>query len=136
MNARGFVTVQWTLGLALVVLPAAAIVLSIAPWYQRAAVASLAAQEGARAAVLADDWTTALGSVEMIEERFGTKACGDGCLRLTLSSASGSLTRDAIVAVDAAIRMPAVVIPFAGEVGSFTYSVTHRERVDPYRGFP
>jgi hypothetical protein len=52
----GFATPEWLLGIGLIIMPVIVIVASIAPWYQRANMATLIAQETARIMVLTDDW--------------------------------------------------------------------------------
>lgn len=135
----GFAVVQWVLGLAFIVLPAAVAVLSLGPWYERAGTASLAAQEAARAAVLADDWADAVASASGVVEAVEGRSCGDGegCLRVELTSTTpGRLERGGRVSATVTVRMPLIVVPFGGTVGAFDYSVTHDEVVDRYRSFP
>ncbi len=135
----GFAVVQWVAGLGLVVVPAAVAVLSLAPWYERAGMASLAAQEAARAAVLADDWAGAVDAADRVVASIAARGCvGDpGCIRVELASTSpGRLDRGGSVSATVTVRIPVAVVPFAGTIGGFEHRVTHRETVDRYRSFP
>ncbi|NND01220.1 MAG: hypothetical protein HKN91_00395, partial [Acidimicrobiia bacterium] len=53
---RGFIVPEWLVGITLILMPMIVLVASIAPWYQRANMATLMAQEAARTMVLADNW--------------------------------------------------------------------------------
>ncbi len=135
----GFAVVQWVAGLGLVVVPAAVAVLSLAPWYERAGMASLAAQEAARAAVLADDWEAAVDASTRAVAAIEARSCIEdpGCLRVELASSSpGRLDRGGSVSATVTVRMPMAVVPFVGTVADFEHRVTHRETIDRYRSFP
>ena len=119
--------------------PVAVIVLSLAPWYERAGVASLAAQEAARAAVLADDWESALERAFAVVDAMERARCIDAerCLEVDISSTTPrALDRGSVVTVEVTVRLPMAVIPFVGEVGAFEFASTHAEIVDPYRSLP
>ncbi len=120
-------------------IPVAVIVLSLAPWYERAGIASLAAQEAARAAVLADDWDGALERALEVVDAVERARCGDveRCLELDITSTTPrSLRRGSVVTVEVTVMLPVAVIPFLGSVGGFEFSTTHTETVDPYRSLP
>ena len=51
-DEQGFVIPEWLVGITLILMPMIVLVASIAPWYQRANMATLMAQEAARAMVL------------------------------------------------------------------------------------
>ena len=125
------------MALGFVVAPLAIAVLSIGPWFERAGVASLAAQEGARAAVLADTWPAAVVAARDTAMTIGDARCGLGCLHVEVASTTpGSLTRASKITVTAETTMPGVSIPMLGSVGSFDYAVGHTEAVETYRSLP
>ena len=55
-SEQGFVIPEWLVGITLILMPMIVLVASVAPWYQRANMATLIAQEAARTMVLAEDW--------------------------------------------------------------------------------
>ncbi len=145
---RGFTTVEWTLGLGLIVLPLTLLVLTIAPWFERASMARLIANEAARVMVLADDYATgeaeARAVAEEIAANYGFAAgdwCespgGDGCLWMGLSSTTpGALARSGEVTATVEVPIPATTIWFIAEAPGFQWTTEHVERVDDYRSFP
>ncbi|MFC2176945.1 hypothetical protein ACFLRH_00860 [Actinomycetota bacterium] len=140
----GFTTPEWLLGIGLIIMPVIVIVASIAPWYQRANMATLIAQETARVMVLADDWES--GELEAttlaveIANNHGFTAgdwCGSpapGCLWMAIGGTSpGTIRRGTEVAVQVEVPIPGVVVPGVGDIGEFQWSQLHTERVDDYR---
>ena len=127
---------QWIVGLGLVVVPAAVMVLSLAPWYERAGVGALAAQEAARTAAMAGSWAEGVRAARALVSDIGSDRCAEGpsCLDLTLSSSlPGVLDRGGTVTARVGVTLPGVVIPFLGSFGSFVHWVIVVESVDPYR---
>lgn len=125
----GYVTLELVAGLALLVLPIGLLVLVLPTWFARQNLARLAAQQAARTAVVT-------GSLDQ-GDAAGNQVGADGGLtstELTVSFAPGSgLARGGLVTAQAEVRMPAVVIPGLGDVGSFTWTARHTEAVDLYR---
>ncbi|MCP3976221.1 MAG: hypothetical protein GY720_17195 [bacterium] len=140
----GFTTPEWMLGIGLIIMPVVVIVASIAPWYQRANMATVIAQETARTMVLADDW--AIGEDEArslaieIASNHGFAAtdwCGSpapGCLWISIGGTSpGAIVRGSEVVVQVEVPIPGVVVPGVGQVAEFQWAQSHTERVDDYR---
>jgi hypothetical protein len=137
---RGFAAVEWMVGIAVMLLPATVLALSFATFSARANLAASVAQETARAVALAVTPQTAQGdglevadavltSHGMAREAF----CGsDDCAVVTID---GSLQRGSVVRVRVDVVMPAITVPFIGEVGRFGWSAHHEGRVDDYRSF-
>ena len=140
----GFTTPEWLLGIGLIIMPVIVIVASIAPWYQRANMATLIAQEAARTMVLADDWATgeedARSLAVEIANNHGFVAsdwCGSpgpGCLWIGIGGTSpGVIQRGSEVLVQVEVPIPGVVVPGVGDVAEFQWAQSHTERVDDYR---
>jgi len=141
---QGFAAVEWLLGLGLILMPVIVIVGSIAPWYQRANMANLMAQEAARVMVLADDWATGEAEARVLAQEiaanhgFGSDDwCGSpapGCVSISFDAAvPGVIQRATEVTVSVEVPIPGVVVPFVGEVAPFQWAGVHTERVDDYR---
>lgn len=129
----GYVTLELVAGLALLVLPIGLLVLVLPTWFARQNLARLAAQQAARTAVVAGS----LGDGSAAGDQVGA----DGGLTpgrdLTVSFAAGSsLARGGLVTAEAVVRMPAIVIPGLGDIGSFSWTARHAEPVDLYRSGP
>ncbi len=137
MNERGFGSLEWLIGVTVVVIPAAVAVLSLAPLVERATAATAAAQRAARAVALAPDDGAAHDAVVAVVADLEGRYCEESCATVVVlpSSASG-LERGGWVEATVSLRMPAVSIPFLGSVASFTHTVVHREAVAPYRSLP
>ena len=137
MRESGFGAVEWIIGLALMVVPVAAVVLSIAPWFQRATALDAGAAEAARAVVLAADANSADRAVAAIVAEIEGRYCDGPCVTIALDPEKPEdLVRGGWVDARAQMRMPGLVVPLIGRVGSFMYVVSHREAVDPYRSVP
>jgi Flp pilus assembly protein TadG len=131
-DESGAVVVEWILGIGLLVFPMAGL-MSFPAWVERQNMGHLGAQEAARAVALADD--TDAGTAEgtrLVEEI----ARNHGVDPSTVSvSFSGSTTRGGSVSATVSVEMPALSLPGLGSVGAVTWSTTHTENVDNYRGF-
>ncbi|HWD08054.1 MAG TPA: hypothetical protein VHA57_03060 [Actinomycetota bacterium] len=129
---RGFVTVEFVLGIALLVLPIALIVLALPTWFARQDIARLAAQQAARAAVIA-------GSPAAGEQAATAVAANQGLdpAQLTvLFEPASSFGPGGLVTADVQLPIPAFVVPGIGTIGSFHWTATFSERVDSYRSAP
>lgn len=147
MNRQaGYVAVELALGLGLLVLPMALLALSLPVWVERQAVATAAAQEAARAVVVA-------GSVEDGERtarRIVAEAAANGgldaqdltvCFVTHVSDAAAPdgcgaprLERGAAVTARVRVRLPALALPGSDvSLGAVVRTVSHTEQVDRYR---
>ena len=139
----GFTAVEWTVGIAVLILPAVLIALSVAGWVQRTSMARTIAQESARALVLADSVeegeVLATTVAREIAANYGLDASNwcdvpaDGCVSMVLS---GDFVRGGVIRVVVEVPVPAIFVPFIGEVGAFQWGTSHAERIDDYRSFP
>lgn len=143
MTERGFVVPEWLMGIGLIIMPVIVIVASIAPWYQRANMATLIAQEAARTMVLAESWDEGEADARRVATEIAANhgmsaewcpAPAPGCLSITFDGTTpGVLTRATEIAVSVEVPIPGVVVPGIGSVAEFQWTQSHIERVDDYR---
>jgi hypothetical protein len=99
--------------------------------------AQRAANESAREVVLADSWSAGVGAaeatVDQVASNFGVSLED---VRGPDFSAGGGLAGGQTVVSRVTVRMPLMVIPLVGRVGSWSWTAEHAERVDDYRSFP
>ena len=144
VRQAGFTTPEWLLGIGLIIMPVIVIVASIAPWHQRANMATLIAQEAARTMVLATDWES--GEIEArdlaveiaanhgFDSNEWCSSPAPGCLWIGFGgNAPGILQRGTEISVRVEVPIPGVVVPGVAEVARFQWSQSHTERVDDYR---
>jgi Flp pilus assembly protein TadG len=126
------VVIEWILGICLLVLPVAGL-MSFPAWVERQNMARLGAQEAARAVALADDTDSGTAEGTRLVDEI---ARNHGVDPSTVSvSYAGSTSRGGSVSATVSVQMPALSLPGLGSVGSVTWSTSHTERVDQYRGF-
>ena len=130
---RGYVSLELVLGLAVLVLPVAMLVLTLPTWFARQNLARLAAQQAARTAVVTRSGDRGLAAAREIAAGNGLDP--DTEMRVAFAPES-SLGRGGVVVTQVTVRMPITVVPGLGDVGSFSWTATYSERVDPYRSGP
>lgn len=127
----GAASIELGLGAAVLVLPVAVMVLTLPTWVERQSAARVAAREAARTAVTADGPATALAA--------GHQAAAEVATNHGLEpdafdvAITGTLERHGSVAATVTARFPATAFFGFSDVGAFTWSVTHTEKVDRYR---
>ncbi len=137
-DERGFGTLEFVVGVALLLIPVLLLVLQIPRWLEYQDFARTAAAEASRACADAD--TAAAGEaraerlVAAMAPNYGIGAADAArSLRVTCTGAPGpGATVVATVRIDA----PALVFPGFGR-GTYhaTWTVSHAEVVDPYRSY-
>lgn len=133
----GHAAVELALGIGLLLLPAAVLVLGFGPWSERTVLATSAAAEGSRAAVIA--LSVEAGSVVVAEmaENFGLSA-GEvrvgWCGASPAASGGGdcSFVRGAAVEAVVEVWVPLITTPW-GQIGGVWVSRSHVENIDLYR---
>ena len=130
---RGYVSLELVLGLAVLVLPIAMLVLALPTWFARQNLARLAAQQAARTAVVTRSGDRGLAAAREIAAGNGLDP--DTEMQVAFAPES-SLGRGGVVVTQVTVRMPITVVPGLGDVGSFSWTATYSERVDPYRSGP
>lgn len=111
---------------------AAMVVMTIPTWIERQAAARAAADEAARAVVVADSCGAGQArAAELVRDVEQAYDLGAGDLSLGWSGCS--LERGARVTAHVTYTVAAVSLPLGVEVGSFSRTVSHTENVDLYR---
>jgi hypothetical protein len=125
----GFVTVEFVLGVAFLMLPVALIALTLPVWSERQAVASVAAREAARTFVLTGNEEAARTSaIGVISNNPGIDAD-----EVTITFEGDPLEPGAEVQSDVTISLPMTLIPLVGDFEPFDLTESHTEVVDLYR---
>jgi hypothetical protein len=143
---EGFAAVEWTIGVGLIVLPIAILVASLPPWFERAAMARVMAQEAARAMVRADSWDEGAEAAEELARQISANHgiepdewCGldAGCMWIGFGGTTpGMIERGTEIEVFVNVPMPGITVPFVGSVGEVGWTTSHVERVDDFRSIP
>lgn len=128
---RGFVAIEWVSAVALLLLPAVALVGTLPTWAERSHAAAVAAREAARD--LEQHWPSGdPATAELVAKYVAADhgiPVGDVDVRvLSVGSAPGEQIR-----VEVRVRMPAIAMPGVSAVASWTYSTVASLRVDDYR---
>ena len=133
-DERGLAAAELAVFTGLILLPVLILVASLPVWWERQSLGRLAAQEAARAVVLADDWeqgvATGQTTVDQLAANHGVDP-GDVSV-----SVAGSLDRGEAVTATTTIAVPALAVPYIVTVPTFQLSFAHTETVDAYRSFP
>lgn len=130
---RGTAAVEMPLAVGLLLLPIAMIVMLVPQWPERQTVASAAAKDAATVYANATDPTSgAERALTVVAEAAANHGLAPGALTLRLA---GAWCRACTVTAEVTADIPAVDIPFAGTVGSFTWTASSSARVDDYRAF-
>jgi hypothetical protein len=133
----GFIAAEFALGVCVIVVPVALLVVALPTWPERQSMAQRAANESAREVVLADSWSAGTSAaravVEQVAANYGVPL---DQVRGPDFSAGGGLAAGQTVVARVTVRLPALVIPLVGQVGGWSWTAVHAERVDDYRSFP
>ena len=133
----GFIAAEFALGVCVVVLPVALLVLALPVWSERQSMAQRAANESAREVALASSWSAGTaGARAVVDQVAGNYGVPPDQVRGPDFSAGGGLAPGQTVVARVTVRMPALVIPLVGQVGGWSWTAVHAERVDDYRSFP
>ena len=129
----GSATVEALAAMAVLLLPVVVLALSFPAWVERQSMARVAAQEAARTVALADDTDAGVAAAEQLVAEIATNHGVDpSAMTVTFS---GSATRGSNVTATVDVEFPPLSLPLLGGVGSVSWSSSHTERVDDYRGF-
>jgi hypothetical protein len=133
----GYVAAEFTMGVCVILLPVTMIVLALPVWSERQAMAQRAANESAREMALAASSASGLAAAErVVAEVAANYGIARNDVRGPNLSAGGGLAGGSTVVSQVTVRMPVMVIPLIGRVGSWSWTAVHAERVDDYRSFP
>lgn len=133
-DERGLAAAELAVFTGLILMPVLILVASLPLWWERQSLGRLAAQEAARAVVLADDYDegVARGSAT-VAQLAANHGVDPGDVSVTFA---GSLERGGTVTATTTVTVPALAVPYIVTVPSFQLSFAHTETVDHYRGFP
>ena len=137
MKERGLVPVEVAAGVGLLLLPAALLVLSFAPWLQTRIMVRAAAAEAARSVVLAEPAGSGEPSARRLVEQMATNA-GLAAEAVEVWFCEGTCSpveRGDTVTVRVVAPVALIETPF-GSVGGLSVSAVHSESVDLYRSLP
>lgn len=123
----GSIAAEFAVGVGVLVLPMTVLVLMLPAWIDVQDAARDAARQGARLAVHDLEQTT--GSIEdWVADLLAGRSVEVADVEVLRSSERAR--------VRVVVHVPAPMIPFAGNVGSFTLAEEHVEVIDPYRSRP
>jgi Flp pilus assembly protein TadG len=126
-------TIEMVLAIGLIMFPIVMLVAAIPTWIETKSMAELAAQEAARAVVLADAQEVGEATGTAIARQIADNHGLDGSI-LSVSY-DGVLDWGATITADVTIPVPVLAIPGIGTFASGNLTVSHSERVDDYRSF-
>jgi len=132
----GFVATELALGVAVLLVPVAALVLTLPTWSQRQTTGRAIAREVGRAVAREGFCDVALagGLTDMMSANLGLPR-PDVDIHLACAPNAELAPGDHLdVSVD--IRMPAVHLPGFGDVGAWSWTARHRQPVDAYGSAP
>ena len=130
----GFSSLEYALGVGLLLMPIAVVAATLPVWPERQAAARQAANEAARTVALGDEWGAATAEGGRVADEV---AANYGLDPADVSVAfAGSLERGGSVTARATVRMPVLRFPRVATVGEWSWSTAHTEAVDAYRSFP
>lgn len=129
----GFVAAEWMLAVGLLLIPVGVLGVSFPQWLERLSMAKVAAQEASRVVAVANDTDTGVARARtMVDEIARNHGVDPSTVTVSFT---GTTTRGGKVTASVSVVLPAVTLPVIGSVGSVTWSTSHSELVDQYRGF-
>ncbi len=129
-RSRGFIAVEFSAAVALLLVPTVVLVASLPVWSERRHAATVVAREAARYA--AQQWPSTSGDgvnavVASVAADYGVPADD---LAVEVSENGG---RGGQVVAHVAVVMPALHLPLIGDAGSWRFTTTYAIRIDDYR---
>jgi hypothetical protein len=135
-----YAVVEMLLGVGLLLFPTIIVLAQVPGMLERNGAANLAAQEAARAMVLADDEVSGQeAGVEIARSIAANHGLDPDAVSVEFEfdPPVGELTRGGTVTARVEIGFPIVTVPLVGPLWeSFTITREHTERVDDFRSFP
>ena len=131
---RGAAAVELPLAVGLLLLPISMVVMLVPQWPERQTVASAAAKDAATIYANASDPATGAAQAQTsVAQAAANYGLPPGALTVLLG---GEWCRACTVTASVTVDIPAIHVPFAGTVGSFTWTATSSARIDDYRSIP
>lgn len=131
-SERGFVTTEFVLSIAFLILPVSLLVLTLPVWAERQSMTRVSAREASRAYVVTADQNAAQEAVFEIADNQGV---GRGNVTVTFDG--NPREAGAIVRATVTTKVPALKIPLLNaQMAEFELTDSHAEVVDLYRSLP
>ena len=128
-NEKGFVTIEFVLGAALLLLPVTLLVLILPTWSERQSVARVASREAARSYVIGQNLEQARQVAFQVTDNAKIKQES-----VTVELTGDPKQRGGTVRASVTVKVPVSAIPLLGANGdAFSLTSTHSEVVDLYR---
>ncbi len=127
----GATIVELPLAVGLLLLPIAMLVMSLPSWPERQTVATAAAKEAA--SIYANAPTPEEGALRAeaaVDQATTNHGLPAGAMRLTLR---GDWCRGCTVTASVTVEIPALVVPFIGDVAAVDWTADSAARIDDYR---
>lgn len=125
-------TIEMLIGVGLLLFPLVMLVAAIPTWIEAKSMGELAAQEAARAMVLADtEIEGRAAGVAMAQQ----VAQNHGYMGLSVTF-DGVLDWGETITANVTVPVPVLAIPGIGTFAGSNVTFSHSERVDDYRSFP
>jgi hypothetical protein len=129
---EGFVATELALGVAVLLLPVVAVVLTIPSWSERQTTGRAIAREVARV-VARDGFCNSRVASDVTRLMGANLGLAPSDLQVQLDCAPGApLAPGGDVEVAVTVRMPAVRLPALGTIASWSWTARHRQPVDLY----
>jgi Flp pilus assembly protein TadG len=126
---RGSAAIELPLSVGLLLIPVVILVLALPQWPERQSIATGAARQAASLYATGASPETGADVAQASVAQTAANAGLDG-LQLELS---GEWCRGCEVTARVTVTIPAIIIPFAGDTGTFQWTATSTARVDDYR---
>ena len=126
-------SLELLLGVGLILFPLVMLIAAIPTWIEARAMGELAAQEAARAMVLADDEASGAATGTAVAHQIAANHGYGGAVSVSFD---GTLEWGETVTANVTVHVPVVVVPGIGAFAASTVTLSHTERVDDYRSFP
>jgi hypothetical protein len=126
-------SLELLLGVGLVLFPLVMLIAAIPTWIEARAMGELAAQEAARAMVLADDQASGAATGTAVANQIAANHGYGGAISVGYD---GVLDWGETITANVTVEVPVVAIPGIGTFAGTTVTLSHTERVDDYRSFP
>lgn len=128
-SESGFVATEFVVAVALLLIPTLLLVASSPQWIERRHVATVVAREAATVASesFPSDTAAAEAVAVVVAANYGV-APEDVSVRVVDDARRGGQVR-----AEVTITMPAIVVPFVGQVGRWRYTTEYTVRIDDFR---
>ena len=126
-------TIEMLIGVGLLLFPLVMLVAAIPTWIEAKSMGELAAQEAARAMVLADSEAEGIAAGVAVAQQIAQNHGFGGGVAVTFD---GSLDWGETVTANVTVPIPVLAIPGVGTFAGSNVTLSHSERVDDYRSFP